>query len=171
MVNMEAWIPPQIDLVHRLDSDGLMDLGFVAPPGYFSWFVPRSLSRQGETWATFAKPETAARFSVDEDILSIIKNHTVDQRTDSHFCNETYCLQGMYIPEQCQSQQTCALLLTSHPDVTEFVKTDIDAMKLYVKVAWVGHNLKQLTETLTTKYSERANKSMTPADNRYWNTF
>ncbi|XP_015433610.1 PREDICTED: uncharacterized protein LOC107189564 [Dufourea novaeangliae] len=156
MVNMEVWIPPQVDPMPLLAVFDVRDSGSIAPPGHFGWFVPEAFSRPGESWVTFTRPETALRFDVDEATLSMIRNHTIDPITRTHYCNNTFCQQGMYIPKQCQGQQPCALLLTSHPDVTDFVQNDIEKMKLYVKVAWVGPNLKHLTETLTKEYLRRA---------------
>ncbi|XP_076285290.1 uncharacterized protein LOC143211458 [Lasioglossum baleicum] len=166
LVNLETWIPAHIDPkpLETFYTD-VRDLGSIAPPGHFGWLVPEPLSRPGEFWTTFTKPETAARFDVDEGTLSLIRNNAVNSNTGGYYCNETYCRQGMYIPERCQNRQ-CALLITSHPDVTSFVKDDIDEMKLYVRVIWVGPNLKHLTETLTTDYLQREQRSMTPPGSR-----
>ncbi|XP_076647965.1 uncharacterized protein LOC143356288 [Halictus rubicundus] len=167
LVNLEAWIPSQEDTtpLHNLYTD-VKDLGTIAPPGHFGWLVPEPFSRAGESWGTFTRPETAARFDVDERTLSLVRNYAVNPITGEYYCNETFCRQGMYIPERCQGHQSCALLISSHPDVTSFVKNDIDEMKLYVRVIWVGPNLKHLTETLTGDYLQRQQESMTPSDSR-----
>ncbi|XP_017753016.1 PREDICTED: uncharacterized protein LOC108545751 [Eufriesea mexicana] len=154
MVNMEVWFPPQVDTTPLLHLHDVKECGSIAPPGHFGWFVPAPLSRLGDNWVIFARPETAARFDVDEFTLENIRNFTVNQATESHFCDEPFCQRGMYIPERCRGNP-CALLLTSYANVTNFVKDHIDEMKLYVKVAWVGSNLKYVTETLTKELLSR----------------
>ncbi|XP_076168527.1 uncharacterized protein LOC143147294 isoform X3 [Ptiloglossa arizonensis] len=170
MVNMEAWIPPQQDTMPLLSTHDVKECGSVAPPGHFGWFVPQALFRLSDSWVTFSNQETAARFDVDEVTLLRIQEFTIDPNTKMYYCEEKYCQQGMYIPEQCQDQeykeQPCALLLTSYPDVTDFVIPDIIEMKLYVKVAWVGPNLKHLTDALTKQYTQLESNSTSPADNR-----
>ncbi|XP_012143005.2 uncharacterized protein LOC100883782 isoform X1 [Megachile rotundata] len=158
MVNMEVWIPPQLDTMPLLNANDVKECGSIAPPGHFGWFVPKSLSRLGDSWITFTRPETATRFDVDEHTLSRIQNFTVNPINKTYYCAEPFCQQGMYVPERCQGQ-SCALLLTSYPNVTDYVKSHIDSLKLYVKVVWVGPNLKYLTETLTREYST-ANRSL-----------
>lgn len=165
MVNMEVWIPPQLDTMPLLNTHDVKECGSIAPPGHFGWFVPVELSRLGDSWITFINRETAARFDVDKSTLSDIENFTVDPATKAHYCTEPFCHQGMYIPERCQ-EGSCALLLTSYPDITDFVKDHIDEMKLYVKVAWVGPNLKHLLETLTNQLSVYRNSTV-PIVDRY----
>lgn len=162
MVNMEVWIPPQLDTMPLLNTNDVKECGSIAPPGHFGWFVPDSLSRLGDSWITFARRETVARFDVDDITLNKIKNFTVNPVNRTYYCRETYCQQGMYVPKRCQGQP-CALLLTSYPNVTDYVREHIDELNLYVKVIWVGPNLKYLTETLTREYSTR------PYANRYIN--
>lgn len=162
MVNMEVWFPPQVDTTPLLHSHDLKECGSIAPPGHFGWFVPAALSRLEDCWTVFTRPETAARFDVDEFTLENLRNFTVDPVTESHFCEEPFCERGMYIPQWCRGNP-CALLLTSYTNVTDFVKDHIDEMELYVKVAWVGSNLKYVTETLTKELLAR--KSDT---NRYY---
>ncbi|XP_054006339.1 uncharacterized protein LOC128891132 [Hylaeus anthracinus] len=169
MVNMETWIPPQLDTVPLLNTRHVKDCGSVASPGHFGWFVPKALSRL-ESWVTFLRPETAARFDVDDTTLLRIQKFTIDPSVNSFYCEEKYCRQGMYVPKWCQGHeqmtQHCALLFASQPDVTNFVKSAIEKMKLYVKVAWVGPHLKNLTDDLTTEYTQLANNSTALTDNR-----
>lgn len=167
LVNMEAWIPSHVDPIplHNLYAD-VRDLGSIAPPGYFGWLVPELFSRKGESWVTFTRPETAARFDVDEGTMSLIRSNAMNTIAGGYYCNETFCHHGMYVPERCQGRQSCALLITSHPDVTGFVKDDIDELKLYVRVVWVGPNLKHLSETLIKDYLQREQKSMAPSGSR-----
>lgn len=164
MVNMETWIPAQLDTMPLLNSHDVKECGSIAPPGHFGWFVPVSLSRLGDNWATFAKRETAARFDVDELTLDNVRNFTMDPVTKAHYCQESFCQDGMYIPEWCRGEP-CALLFTGYSNVTDFVRDHIDRMKLYVKVIWVGPELKHVTETLTENLTSL--NSAAPAGNRY----
>ncbi|XP_076631100.1 uncharacterized protein LOC143346666 [Colletes latitarsis] len=166
MVNMEVWIPPQMDTMPLLIMNYVKECGSVGPPGHFGWFVPTALSRLDDNWVTFTRLETAARFGVDETTLSMIQRFTMDSNTGAYYCEKKECRQGMYVPERCQNAQPCALLLTSYPDVTDFLVPDIEQMKLYVKVAWVGPHLKHLTDTLTREYMQAVNNATTKADNR-----
>lgn len=159
MVNMEVWIPSQLDTVPLLNSHDIRECGFIAPPGRFGWFVPSKLSSINDNWLTFANRETAARFDVDASTLDTIRNFTVHLASNSSHCQEPFCQDGIYIPEWCQ-EKSCGLLLASYPDVTGFVVEHIEAMRLYVRVVWVGSNLKHLTETLTRElYLNRSSNS------------
>ena len=164
MVNMETWIPAQLDTMPLFNSHDVKECGSIAPPGHFGWFVPVSLSRFDDNWATFAKRETAARFDVDEITLDNVRNFTVDPATRAHYCQESFCHDGMYIPERCRGEP-CALLFAGFGNVTDFVRDHIDRMKLYVKVIWVGPELKHVTETLTENLTLL--NSAAPAGNRY----
>lgn len=43
MINVEVWVPPQLDLVFLLDTNYVDDGGNVAPSGRFGWFIPNEL--------------------------------------------------------------------------------------------------------------------------------
>lgn len=143
MVNMEVWIPPQLDTMPLLNSHEVKECGSIAPPGHFGWFVPIALSRRSDSWIIFTELEKASRFEMDESTLENIRNFTIDPKNRTYYCQESYCQRGMYIPEWCQGKP-CALLLTSYINATSFVKDHIDQMKLYVKVIWFGSNLKHV---------------------------
>lgn len=154
MVNMEVWIPPQLDTTPLLNKYDVKECGSVAPPGHFGWFIPKTLSLPDDSWTSFTKQETAARFDVDGDDWQRIWNYTINPDTGLHFCEMPFCQNGMYVPERCTSlvKDRCALLLTSHPDVTDFLKEHIDRLQLYVRVAWVGPHLERLTKSLINDY-------------------
>lgn len=132
------------------------ECGAVAPPGHFAWFVPKKLYRIEDSWVSFANQESAARFDVSESDLLRIKNLTINPMTNRYYCETSFCQHGMYVPRRCQTPdkqaQPCALLLAGHPDLTSFVKDDIDSLNLYVKVAWVGSHLRELTKSLIEEY-------------------
>lgn len=158
MINMEVWIPPQYDTTIIMNHYDAKEAGSLTTPGRFGWFIPAKLIDINDNWRTFAIQETAARFDVDETVQHRINKLTIKNSTNNqtfYYCEESYCKNGMYIPEQCESQQPCALLLAADSDVTSFVKKHIDEMKLYVKVAWVGPNLSNLIKTLTKEYVQR----------------
>ncbi|KAG5329551.1 ILPR protein, partial [Acromyrmex charruanus] len=172
MVNMEVWIPPQQDTSPLLSKYDVKECGSIAPPGHFGWFVPETLARSDDRWLMFSKLETASRFAVDEAYLPIVKKFMINTQTGEYYCREAFCQHGMYIPEQChgQGQQrspNCALLLAEYSDVTRFIKEHIDQMKLYVKVVWVGPNLKHLIKYLTKEYENMlAQNSSASIENR-----
>ncbi|XP_070151049.1 uncharacterized protein [Polyergus mexicanus] len=171
MVNMEVWIPPQQDTSPLLSKYNVKECGSIAPPGHFGWFVPEALAKPDDSWLVFSRLETANRFAVNEVYLSIIKNFTINPNTTDYYCREAFCQHGMYVPEQCQSQgqqrmPQCALLLAEYPDVTLFVKEHIDKMKLYVKVVWVGPNLRYLIKNLTREYTQFARNLSASVENR-----
>ncbi|XP_012262718.2 uncharacterized protein LOC105689915 isoform X2 [Athalia rosae] len=157
MVNMEVWVPSTTDISSLLDGYHTKECGSVAPPGYFGWFVPRRLwnSSWMDTWHTFAGGESAENFTVDDETLTMIKKAAMRPDSNDHYCSESYCHEGMYVPERCRSpfENSCALMLADNPDVTEFVKEQIDELKLFVKVVWVGPNLRNISEFLTERYS------------------
>jgi hypothetical protein len=155
MVNMEVWIPPQLDTISLLSKHDVLQVGSITSPGHFGWFIPNRLSRLNDSWLTFTKQDTAARFDVDEINLRKIMNATMSV-DNKYYCQETFCHEGMYIPAQCQSHkhksQPCAMLLADYSSATKFIKDHIDHWKLYVRVAWVGPNLKQIIKSLTKEY-------------------
>lgn len=71
-----------------------------------------------------------------------------------HYCNESVCENGIYTPERCK-KTNCAVLLAPHYNVTKFVIQHIDEMELYVKVVWLGSNLKQVVDKLVMKYPKQ----------------
>ncbi|XP_015177762.1 PREDICTED: receptor-type guanylate cyclase gcy-4-like isoform X2 [Polistes dominula] len=162
MVNMEVWILPQEDTMPLLNKYEVKECGAIAPPGHFSWFIPEKLYTIDDSWVSFTNRENAARFDVSELTLHRIQNLTMNPSTKRYYCETSFCQNGMYIPRQCQAigkqAQPCALLLAGHLDITSFVKEDIDSLNLYVKVAWVGPHLRELTENLIEEYTWMDNR-------------
>lgn len=170
MVNMEVWLSPQEDTMPLLNKYDVKECGPVAPPGHYGWFIPQALYTIEDSWVSFTNPESTSRFDVSESTLLRIKNYTIDPTTNGYYCQTSFCQHGMYVPRQCQGSpgqkaRPCALLLASHPDVTFFVKEDIDSLKLYVKVIWVGPHLRELTNSLIEEYLAQ-NSSSTDARQR-----
>jgi hypothetical protein len=74
----------------------------------------------------------------------------------------------MYVPVQCKTAP-CALLLAGEMNTSRFLMDHIDRLKVYVKVVWLGKNLRQTVETLTHLYKSTPSKSLmimhyTPSD-------
>ncbi|XP_014212740.1 receptor-type guanylate cyclase gcy-3-like [Copidosoma floridanum] len=156
MVNMEVWVPPQIDIKALRTKHDVLEAGVVRSPGYLGWFIPAKLFKINDSsWLTFTKQETAGRFDVDDFNLKKIMSATLKSE-EEYYCQEEFCQKGMYIPPQCQSYkknvQPCALLLSDYSYATKFIKNHIDHWKLYVKVAWVGPHLRQIVKSLTKEY-------------------
>ncbi|XP_033208855.1 uncharacterized protein LOC117167784 isoform X3 [Belonocnema kinseyi] len=160
MVNMELWIPPQLDTMSLLNKYNVKEVGSIAPPGRFGWFVPESLAKPEDNWQILTKLDSASRFVLDDDNSEMIKSSLINPKTNEFYCELDFCQNGMYIPKQCEDKiKNCATLLAENPDVTSFVKSHIDQLKLYVKVAWVGPNLKNLTKQLTKSVENISNTS------------
>lgn len=77
----------------------------------------------------------------------------------SFHCKESPCINGMYVPPQCTFSK-CAVLLTSSFNMTDFVIDHIKELKLFVKVVWLGENLKATVDTLIQKHKHNPNKSL-----------
>lgn len=110
-------------------------------------------------WRIFADERTADLFSMSDRDLSYVQTFTRLNATDKFYCEEDFCTTGQFLPAHCNT--SCAVLLAGHPDDTSFVVQHILEMKLFVRVVWVGPNLKWLADTLTACYlNEKANRSL-----------
>lgn len=63
-------------------------------------------------------------------------------------------LEAEYTPDHCKNQ-TCVTVLSGHQADTAFVIEHIDELKLYVKVAWFGDNLRHVTQTLYKQLTDK----------------
>lgn len=91
MVNLEVWIPPEINTMSLLDVYHVRECGSIAPPGRFGWFVPlqvagpvRRLDKwwtpeiQDLHWTLFRNPAAAAIFSVrDKNDFKLIEKYSL----------------------------------------------------------------------------------------------
>ncbi|XP_067007078.2 uncharacterized protein [Anabrus simplex] len=166
-VNLEVWLPPQMDIAVFANLFHVKDCGNVSPPGRFGWFIPSNFSHRNpgmDHWRIFADPMKAKLFDLSENDLNYVQQF-VQSSPESHFCEEDYCTKGMYIPERCKplrhKTQPCAFLFAAYPADTGFVKQDIDDLHLFVKVVWVGPHLLNVTKTLTERIlTTNANRSL-----------
>ncbi|XP_008543958.2 uncharacterized protein LOC103568771 [Microplitis demolitor] len=173
MVNMEVWIPPQEDTMQILSRYDVKECGSITTPGRFNWYIPVELSDPDDSWRTFAYPETASRFDLNDNILKIINNLT-QAPNGRYYCQEAFCNKGMYIPPHCKNhsnqnnKSSCALLLASESDITYFIKDHIDILKLYVKVIWIGPHLRNFTKFLTKEYLATSNHKLQSFSILHW---
>ncbi|XP_021935929.1 receptor-type guanylate cyclase gcy-4-like isoform X2 [Zootermopsis nevadensis] len=162
VVNLEVWISPDTNLIEFTDAYQVKDCGMVAPAGRFGWFVPSTLAHLVpgmDHWRIFADQSTACLFSMSDKDLSYVQAFTRLNATNRFYCEESFCVTGLFTPAYCNT--SCAVLLAGHPDETSFVVQHILEMKLFVKVVWVGPNLKWLTDALMAHYmNEKANRSL-----------
>lgn len=189
MVNLEVWVPPENNTMPLLDFFNVKEGGYIAPPGRFGWFIPIELvnsvrlimdkswlpDAEDLHWTVFRnQKKTAEIFSVtnSSDVKFIAENSIKNAATGEYYCNSANhpsCRNGMFIPDHCNSKH-CALLLAPYYEATSFVIQHIEEMNLYVKVAWLGPNLKNVTKELTRRYRERKSSkaivilSWTPSD-------
>ena len=63
----------------------------------------------------------------------------------------------MFVPPQCTPKSKCALLLANDFNTSNFVIDYITDLNLYVKVVWLGDNLKWVLSTLISRYQKRHN--------------
>lgn len=171
MINLEVWLTADTDVKTTHYYDNVIDYGVVSPPGRFAWFIPKLLGNMAETfdshwtkksddilWTIFQQKTSFNVFDISHpNDLELIEIYTFNQKTNKRYCNHTECNdKGIFIPNQCKSESiSCALLLAGDYHMTNFVIDQIKDLNLYVKVAWFGHNLKPVLDTLIKRYQDR----------------
>ena len=171
MLDLEVWVPPGHDVTNMEDSKLVKELGDIGPPGRFGWYIPAELDAPvhnyykkwdkyiGEVHWTFLRDKKVMeKFDVDSRNMAFIYNNTRYNET-SYNCPEDKCTKGVYTPAHCKNTP-CALLLTSTYTM-DFAIDHINELQLYVKVAFVGKNLKKTVDYLTAEYQKnRRDKSL-----------
>lgn len=183
MINVEVWVPPELDLRSLLDVSYVSEVGNVAPSGRFGWFIPNELmapvrafdkeiitaDHRDVHWALFRDRRFASMFDVTGSRYSDLKAHAYDRSSEGYYCNTPVCEGGVFTPSQCKNA-SCALLLAASYEGTQFVIGDIVDLKLYVKVIWLGSGLKKVANQLTQDYLKAKSSqsvivfSWTPSD-------
>ncbi|KAK9510835.1 hypothetical protein O3M35_005535 [Rhynocoris fuscipes] len=165
LVDLEVRIPSYINPINYTELLGVKDCGNIGPPGRYGWFIPKKLlpnhvesvndyAKSFDHWKIFKYLETAQLFSLSEDDWQyVLKNTRVNTLNKNYYCEKSFCENGIYTPERCKGRKECAVLIAEDPDMTEFVKADIEKLNLYVKVAWVGSAMK-VVKYLTDSHSK-----------------
>ncbi|XP_059485869.1 receptor-type guanylate cyclase gcy-19-like isoform X2 [Neocloeon triangulifer] len=173
MINLEIPLTANQDL-HLASglprgSIDVEDCGNTGPVGRFAWYIPTGIVNHfkgqqvnqppPDHWRLFTKPEWTTIF--DQDVSQFAK-YTRDLKTKDFFCKKAYCVDGVHTPDQCQQnakgKAKCATLLADKPENTEFVVKQISALKLFVRVVWVGPHLEMLAE----QFADSLNLSGSP---------
>ncbi|XP_071549817.1 uncharacterized protein [Panulirus ornatus] len=148
MVNLEVWIPPGYSLeplTSDFESNSYLGFG-----GRYGWFLPAKLLTSHEFivehWRSFITSNSPALhlFSRTPQELDLLSSKMIDPETGEYFCPANLgCEKGMYTPSRCKHNQECAVLFASYADlnVTKFLRGQIESMKAFVKVVWIGPNL------------------------------
>lgn len=84
--------------------------------------------------------------------------HSIKKSDDQSIFGNFSELEEQYIPDHCKNQQ-CVTLLSGHVADTYFLKHHINELKLYVKIAWFGDNLRHVIKTLLERLSEKRFKN------------
>lgn len=58
MVNLEVWVPPEINTMHLLHVYHVRECGRIAPPGRFGWFIPIQVSDPVKRYRNYWTPES-----------------------------------------------------------------------------------------------------------------
>ncbi|KAF2904495.1 hypothetical protein ILUMI_01678, partial [Ignelater luminosus] len=168
MINTEVWVSPDFDTTSILAVHHVRECGTIAPPVRFGWFIPlireskKSPSYDQDVhWTIFKDPKEVYNFDIQDssDWNLIEKNSFSDYYNKQYYCMDKVCNQGMFIPEQCKDTKhkhiPCATLLAPYYNATKFVVNHINELKLYVKVVWLGPNLKDVIDQLKENYRRR----------------
>ncbi|XP_046676612.1 receptor-type guanylate cyclase gcy-4-like [Homalodisca vitripennis] len=150
VLNNEVWLSPEGDPEALFEEHRVKQCGPVGPPGRFGWFIPKTLLNNRNLlayWETFISPDKAKLFALTDSEMELVQTFSKDDDS-GYFCNEDFCNNGIYTPQQCE-RQTCAVLLAGFTDSTEFVVLHIERLKLLVRVVWVGPHLNNIVTTLT----------------------
>lgn len=154
MVNLEVWLPPDLNTIHLLETKSVRECGNIAPPGRYSWLIPKNLSKpEYEDWRIFKQPEKAKLFSLTDNERMGLRKYTFSPynvTNEKYFCSEKYCKNGFYTPDKCRGR-SCAVLITTFPSETGFVIKDIERFSLLVEVVWVGPHLRTVVNNLKSR--------------------
>nr|XP_045607313.1 atrial natriuretic peptide receptor 2-like isoform X2 [Procambarus clarkii] len=147
MVSLEVWIPPGYN-VETLTTD-FETSSYLGSGGRFGWFLPKSLLDRDfilDHWRSYTNPTSKALrlFSRTYEELQSLSSEMKDPETGEFYCPDSLgCKKGMYTPSRCTRDQICAVLFASYADynVTKLISGQIESMKAYVRVVWIGPNL------------------------------
>ncbi|CAL4076058.1 unnamed protein product [Meganyctiphanes norvegica] len=146
MINLEVWSPPGYNSQDEQDSE-IKATSTLGVGGRFGWFLPEKLSTitgfTPEHWRSYTNPNSSVLnfFKRSKQEMSELSRLTIDPKTGSYYCTEVDgCKRGIYEPKWCQGE-VCAVLFSSTTDISFFLHKQIEDLKMYVKVVWIGPNL------------------------------
>ncbi|KAL7648141.1 UNVERIFIED_CONTAM: hypothetical protein RMT77_000042 [Armadillidium vulgare] len=141
LVNVEVWIPPGFS-----DQEGyyMVDRGSQGTGGRFGWYVSKGKSINHryivDHWRSYKNEEVTSFFSLSKaELEEVVTKYTKDSK-GNHFCPDTVCEEGMFIPEICKTR-ICSTLFAGSYDYSSFLINQINHQQLLVQVAWIGQNL------------------------------
>ncbi|KAF5297767.1 hypothetical protein FQR65_LT09941 [Abscondita terminalis] len=166
MINVEVWVPPEFDTIPLLDTHHVRECGTIAPPVRFGWFIPIindkrfPASDRDIHWSLLKDSKYVQNYEIrDESDWNLIMANSKNPQTKEYYCRAHHCERGLFIPNQCAGAKhqhvSCAILLAPYYNNTQFVVNQINDLKLYVKVVWLGPNLKQVMTQLKNNYVRR----------------
>lgn len=93
MINVEVWVPPELDVMPLIDTHYVNEGGNIAPPGRFGWFIPMNLTNpikaykkwsttmQDIHWTFFRDQSFSEIFDItDREDLDLIKKSSYMDR-------------------------------------------------------------------------------------------
>ncbi|XP_017773040.1 PREDICTED: uncharacterized protein LOC108560102 isoform X2 [Nicrophorus vespilloides] len=165
IINLD--VPMPLNYLQKASLDNcIKDLGTMLPSGRFGWFVPKDLTQpiqkfdskwSGEqfSWTYFMNTKFASAFEIDDAYKRMLDATAINGTTNSYFCNDSRCENGWYVPKKCKGSARCAVLLAPDFESTKSVIGHIEDMNIYVKVLWLGDNLKKASDDLLEKYKTK----------------
>lgn len=71
MINVEVWVPPELDVMPLIDTHYVNEGGNIAPPGRFGWFIPMNLTNPIRAYKTTATQDIHWTFFRDQTFSEI----------------------------------------------------------------------------------------------------
>lgn len=164
MVDLEVWSPAGFSMEKWIAEDLVHDAGPLGPSGRFGWFMPTSVveksweeSRQIiDHWRALEIDEVASQFAphnhdriVDWSRTNYTAGHHICHIRHRHHCHQGILKVGSR-SGKCLSQDECALLVSSFPDIgegvvgidsDEVIREQILRLGLKVDISWLGDHL------------------------------
>lgn len=98
MINLEVWVPPNMDVIPLTDIRYVNEGGTVASAGRFGWYIPRELTAPLKRfnkkwvvtdldvhWAVFRDQEFASIFDItDPNQLNYLRNNSLLDNATRH---------------------------------------------------------------------------------------
>lgn len=153
--------PPNITMIGRFSL------------GRFGWFMPKDLIKSDQLhpppipYTIFKKNsgEQFDRFLFDTSVLKqllvyililnlLVEKFKINAISQINNINSSE-FEAEYEPARCRDEK-CVTLLSGHQEDTHFVRDHIDQWELYVKVVWLGENLRYVIQKL---YDQNIKKS------------